>query len=171
MSETPSYLAPPHTEVTYLTADEVPTVVRVAEEVAPHEMGGIYDETFSALGPELETRGVTVAGPALALHHRLPGATMTFDVGFPVAEPLDGGNLEAGGIEFVASRLPAGRIATVSHLGAYDGLPRAWQDFMAQIVADGHETQLPFWEVYVTQPGPDVDPSTLRTDLVTLLAD
>ena len=95
---------------------------------------------------------------------------MTFDVGVPVAEPLDG-ELEAGGITFYPSSLPAGRIATISHLGGYDGLPAAWSSFMETIARDGHEPRLPFWEVYVSEPGPDVDPATLRTDLVTLLAD
>lgn len=169
MSDTPSHLAPPHTEVSYLTAQEIPTVVRAAEGVAPHEMGGIFDETFSALVPGLEEFGVTAAGPAFALHHRLPGATMTFDAGFPVTEPLNG-ELEAGGITFYPSTLPAGRIATISHIGSYEGLGRAWRSLMEQVVADGHRSEVPFWEVYVTQPGPDVDPSTLRTDLVTLLA-
>ncbi len=169
MTETPSYLAEPHTEVTYLTAEETPTVVRVTEGVAPHEMAGIFDETFSALVPGLQQFDVTATGPAFSLHHRQPGATMTFDVGFPVDKVLNG-ELEAGGITFYASRLPAGRIATISHLGGYDGLGQAWQEFMEAVARDGHQPQLPFWEVYVTEPGPDVDPSTLRTDLVTLLA-
>ncbi|WP_338749645.1 GyrI-like domain-containing protein [Janibacter alittae] len=170
MTDTPSYHAEPHTDVTYLTAEATPTVVRVAEGVAPHEMTGIFDETFSALVPGLDDFDVTAAGPAFSLHHRLPGATMTFDLGFPVTEVLNG-ELEAGGITFYASTLPAGRIATISHLGGYDGLPQAWEAFMTRVAADGHHTRLPFWEVYVTEPGPDVDPSTLRTDLVTLLDD
>ena len=167
---TPSHLAPTHTEVTYLDAEAIPTVVRTAVEVTLDEMPGIFDETFAALGPGMSEFGVTAAGPAFSLHHRQPGATMTFDVGFPVAEPLDG-ELEAGGITFYPSSLPAGRIATISHLGGYDGLAQAWGAFMEQVARDGHEPRLPFWEVYVSEPGPDVDPATLRTDLVTLLAD
>lgn len=29
---------------------------------------------------------------------------------------------------------------------------------------------LPLWEIYVTEPRPDMDPATLRTDLVTALS-
>ncbi len=166
---TPSYLDPPHTEVSYLTAEEVPTAVRVAKDVTADEMAPVFDETFGALVPGLEEHGFTAAGPALALHRRMPGATMSFEVGFPLTTPF-AGVLEAGGIEFVPSALPAGRIATVSHLGGYDELGRAWERFMQQVADDGHRPELPFWEVYVTEPGTDVDPSTLRTDLVTLLA-
>ena len=168
MSDTPSYLTEPHTEVTYLTAPETPTVVRATEGVAPHEMAGIFDETFSALVPGLQQFDVTATGPAFSLHHRQPGATMTFDVGFPVTEPLDG-ELEAGGITFVPSQLPAAEVATVSHLGGYDGLGGAWGAMMQQVAADGRQPALPFWEVYVTEPSPEMDPVDLRTDLFTRL--
>ena len=63
--------------------------------------------------------------------------------------------------------MPATQVATVSHLGGYDGLPRAWGDLMQRVADDGNQPALPFWEVYVSEPGTDVDPSTLRTDLVT----
>lgn len=166
MTDTPSEIPPARTRVTYRTAELVPTVVRVARDVAPDEMAAIFDETFTALGPALEEQGVVPAGPAFSLHHRLPGATMTFEVGFPLTAPLDG-EIEAGGIEFVPSSTPATQVATVSHLGGYEGLTQAWSGLMQQVAADGRQPALPFWEIYVGEPGPDVDPSTLRTDLVT----
>lgn len=165
----PTYLAEPYTNVTYLDVEEVPTLVRATKGVAPHEMGGIFDETFTALVRGLGQEQMIPGGPAFALHHEQPGATMTFDAGFPMAEILDG-EFEAGGITFYPSRLPAGRIATISHMGPYDGLAQAWQSLMEHIAADGHTTRLPFWEVYVTAPG-TIDPNSLRTNLVTLLAD
>lgn len=168
MSDTPSYLAAPHTGVTYLTAAQVPTIVRVARDVTPDGMAAIFDETFTALGPALGAHDVTPAGPAFSLHHRMPGATMTFEVGFPLAAPLDG-EVEADGITFVPSSMPAGPIATTSHIGSFDGLSQAWQDLMQRVADEGHQPALPFWEVYVSEPGPDVDPSTLRTDLVTMV--
>lgn len=161
----PSYFAPPHTTVTYLSSPHVPTVVRLAKDVAPEGMPATFDETFSALVPALAEQGIEIAGPAFSLHHRMPGATMTFEVGMPVAAPLDG-ELEAGGITFVPSQLPAAEVATISHLGGYDGLGGAWGDLMQRVAADGRQPGLPFWEVYVTEPSPDMDPSTLRTDLV-----
>lgn len=170
MTDSPSHLAEPYHHVTYLTAEQIPTVVRVARDVAPEEMTAIFDESFAALVPALAEHGVDIAGPAFSLHHRMPGATMTFELGFPVAQPLDG-ELEAGGITFFPSSMPATRIATISHVGGYDGLSRAWGDLMQRVADDGHRPDLPFWEVYVSEPGPDVDPSTLRTDLVTPIAE
>lgn len=165
MTDTPTYLRPPHEGVSYLVTQQIPTVVRLAQDVAPDGMPAIFDETFAALVPALAEAGVQIAGPAISLHHRMPGATMTFEVGFPVAAPLDG-QLEAGGITFLPSSMPATQVATVSHLGGYDGLGDAWGRLMQQVAADGHQPALPFWEVYVTEPSPDLDPATLRTDLV-----
>ncbi|MGW3547492.1 GyrI-like domain-containing protein [Janibacter hoylei] len=165
MTDTPTYLRPPHEGVSYLVTQQIPTVVRLAQDVAPDGMPAIFDETFAALVPALAEAGVQIAGPAISLHHRMPGATMTFEAGFPVAAPLDG-QLEAGGITFLPSSMPATQVATVSHLGGYDGLGDAWGRLMQQVAADGHQPALPFWEVYVTEPSPDLDPATLRTDLV-----
>lgn len=165
MTDTPTYLRPPHEGVSYLVTQQIPTVVRLAQDVAPDGMPAIFDETFTALVPALAEAGVQIAGPAISLHHRMPGATMTFEAGFPVAAPLDG-QLEAGGITFLPSSMPATQVATVSHLGGYDGLGDAWGRLMQQVAADGHQPALPFWEVYVTEPSPDMDPATLRTDLV-----
>ncbi|WP_282070468.1 GyrI-like domain-containing protein [Janibacter hoylei] len=165
MTDTPTYLRPPHEGVSYLVTQQIPTVVRLAQDVAPDGMPAIFDETFAALVPALAEAGVQIAGPAISLHHRMPGATMTFEAGFPVAAPLDG-QLEAGGITFLPSSMPATQVATVSHLGGYDGLGDAWGRLMQQVAADGHQPALPFWEVYVTEPSPDMDPATLRTDLV-----
>jgi len=169
VTDLPSHLDSPRTRVTYLTAEQIPTIVRVARDVTFDGMAAIFDETFSALAPALGEHGITPAGPAFSLHHRQPGATMTFEVGFPVAQPLDG-EIEADGIAFVPSSRPAGPIATISHLGGYDALSQAWQSLMQRVADDGYQPALPFWEVYVSEPGPDVDPSTLRTDLVTMVA-
>ena len=166
MSDTPSHLAPPHRQVTYLSTQQIPTVVRMAPDVRPDTMAPIFDETFPTLIAALQEQGIEVAGPAFSLHHKTPGATMTFELGFPLLEPLDG-ELEDGGIAFLPSQLPAARVATISHLGGYEGLSRAWAELMQRVTDDGRQPTLPFWEVYVTAPAPGMDPSTLRTDLVT----
>lgn len=41
---------------------------------------------------------------------------------------------------------------------------------MGDVAARGEHPSLPFWEIYVTEPRPHMDPATLRTDLVTALS-
>jgi effector-binding domain-containing protein len=83
---------------------------------------------------------------------------------------------EAGGAEgrvfelrAVASAVPGGRIAAATYLGGFDGLGGAWQTLVAALESQGETPAVPFWEVYVTEPSPDMDPAELRTDLFTAL--
>ena len=73
--------------------------------------------------------------------------------------------MEADGRRIAASELPAGDVAVISHLGAYDGLGQAWGRLMGSVGAMGRTPGTPFWESYVTEPSPNMDPATLRTDL------
>ena len=77
----------------------------------------------------------------------------------PVAAPLDG----SGRIQ--ASELPAGTVATVTHMGPYDALPQAWSALTEWMEAQGLEPAGAPWEVYMTDPGAEPDQSKWRTDI------
>lgn len=88
----------------------------------------------------------------------------------------EAGGVEVGGAEgrvfelhAVASAVPGGRIAAATYLGGFDGLGGAWQTLVAALESQGETPAVPFWEVYVTEPRPDMDPAELRTDLFTAL--
>jgi effector-binding domain-containing protein len=108
--------------------------------------------------------GADITGPAFALYHGQPGETADLEVGFPTAEAVrPDGDVEAGA-------LPAGRVARLVHAGGYDELGASWQRLGAWIVERGHRPGPVMWEVYVTEPSPDMDPADLRTELVWPLA-
>lgn len=157
--------------------EQVTAVVRV-EGYPAAQLPQLFDGVFTRLFPALGQAGVQPAGPAHALYTRMPGETVDLEVGIPVDRVLEGTvdlgslQLETGEeIPLVArtSSLPGGRIATAAHLGGYDGLGEAWQTFMEALATGGTPPGTPFWEVYVTEPSPDMDPATLRTDLFTAL--
>ncbi|GAB2536757.1 GyrI-like domain-containing protein [Brachybacterium huguangmaarense] len=135
-----------------------------------NEMSSLFDAAFWRLPGAIAAAGLTIAGPALALYRSMPGETVDLEAGFPVVGDAEGPFHLGDGLEAVVSELPAGRCATVSHLGGYDGLGEAWQRFMGDVAARGEHPSLPFWGIYVTEPRPDMDPATLRTDLVTALS-
>ena len=168
--DAPYFLGGPYPEMTVLDAPEVPTVVNVAHDYPMDRMTEIFDSTFTALFPALGQHGIQPVGPAFSLHARMPMETVDFEVGIPVDRPLAQAMTSESGLTLSPSRLPGGRIAVISHTGSYDGLGQAWERFMQAVAASGEQPRLPFWELYVTEPGPDTDPATLRTDLVTLLA-
>ncbi|MDI3330591.1 MAG: GyrI-like domain-containing protein [Micrococcus sp.] len=168
--DAPYFLGGPYRELTVLDAPEVPTVVNVATDYPMDRMAEIFDSTFTALFPALGELGIQPVGPAFALHTRMPTETVDFEVGIPVDRPLTEATTADTGLTLTPSRLPGGRIAIISHLGSYDGLAEAWGRFMQAVADSGHQPGLPFWEIYVTEPSPEADPATMRTDLVTLLA-
>lgn len=158
------------TEPTVTQADAVPTVVVKRTDYPLSEMASLFDSTFSALVPALAERGITPTGAAFSLHTRMPSATADLEVGLPVSAPL-GAPVTVGEITLEDSELPAGTVAHTSHVGGYDGLGEAWGSFMQEIAASGRAPAFPFWEVYTTEPRPDMDPATLQTDLYSLVTE
>lgn len=153
-------------------APAVHTAVIRAEAVPMATISEFFDAAFGRAFPVLFAAGVTPAGPAFALYTRVaegPDAQADLEIGFPLAEALDrqheGEPVEVDSLRVVASELPAGEIAVTSYIGSYDGLGEAWGGFLGEIGSMGRAPSVPFWESYVTDPSPDMDPATLRTDL------
>ena len=138
--------------------DQVATAV-IRGVVDMGEIASFFDESFSRLAPTVATQGVAVVGPAFALYHGTPGAVADLEVGFPTD-----GNIDADG-DVVASVLPGGRVARLVHVGSFDQLGSSWQRLEEWIVAHGLRPGADLWEVYVTEPSPDMDPADLRTEL------
>lgn len=155
-------------DVEFRDVEKVDTVVARATDHPTDQLPGLFDATFGALFPALAERGLAPAGAAFALYTRMPGDTVDIEVGVPVGSPLEA-PVTVGKVELVPSELPAGTIAATTHVGGYETLGRSWERFMMAISAAGRKPVLPFWEVYVTEPSPDTDPATLRTDLFTLV--
>ncbi|MCS6711498.1 GyrI-like domain-containing protein [Brachybacterium sp. EF45031] len=149
---------------------EVPTVAVCVRDWRTADMGHLMDTVFSQLPQALAHHGLEPAGPAYALYHRMPVATADIEVGFPVAAPAQVRLELDDDMVATPSRLPGGRVAVISHVGPYQGLAEAWGAFIAAVGERGERGALPFWEFYVTEPTPDLDPAEVRTDLVTLLA-
>jgi effector-binding domain-containing protein len=154
--------------VEFFEAAEVPTVVVRRADYPMSEMPALFDSTFSALFPALAEAGLQPAGPAFSLHTRMPTDTIDIELGVPVSAPL-AAPITRADVELVPSCQPAGSAARTAYLGGYEGLGNAWGGFMGAIAATGRRQAFPFWEVYVTQPTPETDPATLRTDLITLV--
>lgn len=166
----PYFLGGPWSQVTVLEADEFPTVVHLSTDHPMGDLASLFDPTFGALFPALGAQGLQPVGPAFALYHRVPTDTLDVELGIPVDRPMGAEGLMHADVPLTPSVLPAGRIAVVSYLGPYDDLDEAWGLFLDALTDAGHHPTLPFWEFYVTEPTPDTDPASLRTDLVTRLS-
>ena len=118
-----------------------------------------FDRAFSTLASVIAAQGITMTGPAFARYYGPPTDTADLEVGFPTSaavQPRDG--VESGA-------LPGGRVARLVHAGGFDTLGASWERLGGWIAAQGLTAGTDLWEVYVTEPSPDMDPADLRTEL------
>jgi len=141
-----------------IEVEEVPTAV-IAGVVDAAELPAFFDRSFATLPAVLAGQGVRPVGAAFARHERPVSDTADLEVGFPVDRPVSAQD----GVR--ASTLPAGRVARYVHEGGFEGLPDAWQRLAEWIDARGLTPESGMWEVYLTEPSPDMDPADLRTEL------
>lgn len=141
-----------------VTVEPVTTAV-VGGTIAAEEVRDFFDRSFSVLGEALAAQDVTPTGPAFGLYRGIPDETMDLEVGYPTDRAIEpDGSAEAG-------ELPGGRVARVVHAGGFDGLGEAWQRLGGWIAEQGLTPAETYWEVYLTEPSPDMDPAELRTEL------
>jgi effector-binding domain-containing protein len=155
----------PRSEVEWIEFDDVATAAIRFDQITQATLIEVFDKGFGTLGAAADAGAFVPAGPAVAVYHGDPMAVFDLEVALPVAVPL------ANEVEFANHRLRpsvvrGGRCAVRSHVGAYDGLGDAWQSVVAAVLASGAVLSDRWIEVYVTEPGPDVDPATLRTELI-----
>jgi effector-binding domain-containing protein len=141
-------------------ADLNETTTAVIHGVVPMaEIADFFDRSFSELATVLDRQGIAPTGPAFARYAGLPGETADLEVGFPVHDSV------APEGQVHPSSLRAGRVAHLVHAGGYDRLGEAWGRLGGWIAEQGLTSSADLWEVYVTEPSPDMDPADLRTEL------
>ncbi|HEX6140885.1 MAG TPA: GyrI-like domain-containing protein [Candidatus Limnocylindria bacterium] len=121
-------------------------------------------KAFNAALPKVAARvaqvGGVIAGPPYSRYYAYGPDGIDMEVGVPVAAPisLDG--------EVEPAELPAVEAAVAIHEGSYDHLGATY-DLVERWIADhGHEGTEGMWELYLTDPRAQPDPSTWRTQIV-----
>jgi effector-binding domain-containing protein len=149
--------------------------VAIRERVTMAGIGGLgerFGEVFAWLG----ARGLVPAGAPFFRYKVIDMAReLEIDVGVPVAAAVDGDGRVASGV------VPAGKYATLTHVGSPGGLVRATETLMDWAAAQGLRWDMSpgdngeRWagrlEIYLTDPGQEPDTSKWRTELAFRLAD
>jgi effector-binding domain-containing protein len=142
-----------------VTIDPATTAV-VRDMVRTAGLRDFFDASFQALGRTVGAQGVAVTGPAFGRYRgAVAGEALDIEVGFVTDRAVRSeGRVQAG-------TLPGGRVARVVHAGAFDGLGASWEQLRSWIADQCLSAAEDRWEVYLTQPSPELDPQTLRTEL------
>jgi len=140
------------------------TTAVIRDQVPVTQLADFFDRSFQRIVEVVGEQGVGVAGPALARYHGPPTDVADLEVGFPTSAPI----IDAGNV--VAGSLPGGQVARLVHQGSYDQLDASWGRLQGWIHEQGITPDHALWEVYVTEPSPEMDPNDLRTELNWLVA-
>ena len=123
-------------------------------------LGGTLQRAFETVWQYLNSLESVTVGPAVALYHMPCDDMLDVSAGFPVQDPV-----EAVG-RLTALELPAGRAATLLHVGPYDGLFEAHQHLDRWISQQGHVPTDVRYEIYWVDPGQVKNSEELRTEIV-----
>jgi effector-binding domain-containing protein len=128
--------------------------VDVPVEELPGAIGGAVAEVEASMAEA----GVGLAGPPFARYLAF-GPAVRAEIGFPVERPAPHvGRVYPG-------TLPGGRVASVVHVGPYDGLARTYEALQRWLEGRGLHPSGPMWEVYWSDPETEPDPATWRTEI------
>ena len=123
------------------------------------KLGAIMGPLFGEVYAYIQQGGQAPAGMPFAIYHSMDGNAVELECGMPVGSQMDGTTRVQPG------ELPCGTMATVTHMGPYEGLPNTWAALTEWMRSQGHEAAGAPWEVYVTDPGTEADQSKWRTDI------
>ena len=155
----PTRMEPSTTYEPELVEAQPATTAVIGAVIAADQLVALIDRSFPALAAVIPGQGVAIAGPAFALYHGEPGDTVDLELGFVTDRAVQPeGDVRPGS-------LPGGRVARLVHQGGYDGLGSSWGRLRSWIEEQGLTPGQDLWEVYVTEPSPDMDPDDLRTEL------
>ena len=141
-----------------VTLDPV-TTAAVRAAVRMEALRTFFDNSFSLLFATLGEQQAEPAGAPYARYRGEPTETVDVEVGIPVGAAITGDG------DVRPSELPGGEVVTATHVGPYDGLGDSYRRLAGWIGEQGRTPSSSMWEVYLTEPGPDVDPAGLRTQI------
>lgn len=139
------------------TATQHTAVIRFT--IPRSEMPNVMGPGIAELMAAITAQGIVPAGPLFTHHFKMDPGIFDFELGVPVATPV------AATGRMMPSQLLATKVARTVYRGAYEGLPGAWGEFMAWLVAGGHKPGSDLWECYLAGPESSSDPADWQTEL------
>lgn len=126
----------------------------------PDKIGPTLAEILPEVGQYLKRAGAQSAGAPFARYYTYDRDTVDMEGGVTVREAVGG----EGRVQ--ATELPGGTVATTRHVGPYTSLHRAWRAIRTWMAENGREESGAGWEVYVTDPGEELDSAKWETVIV-----
>ncbi|MDE2886917.1 MAG: GyrI-like domain-containing protein [Gemmatimonadota bacterium] len=134
-------------------------IVGIRATTTMEEIKQVIGALFGEIMEYFTRNGLAPAGMPLTIYHEMDADRLEMECGMPVASPVEGTERVRPG------ELPAGKVATVTHMGPYEQLGQTWSALMKWMEEEDLQAAGAPWEVYVTDPGEEPDQSKWRTDI------
>jgi len=141
--------------------EDVPAlhVAVIAAHVPVDRMFSHVPTTIMTVSGWLDRKGIPCTGNPLILHLGIEDDSLDVEVGFPIAQPVDGD-------EVVSVRsYPEAHAAVIEHHGRYEELPSLYGPFEEWIHEHGLTPATPIREQYLTNPSDTPDPDAWVTQI------
>ena len=146
-------------EIAVVTQREIPTI-GIRSMVPRDQMQAFFSESYGRLFHLIGPDGVTVAGAPYGRFRGMPSDPIDVEAGIPVTEPT-----ESSG-DIVAGVLPATEAVEAIHVGPYDTLPETYGEIIQWLTEHNLVPAYESWEMYLTDPMQEPDPSKWQTRIV-----
>ncbi|HEX5050321.1 MAG TPA: GyrI-like domain-containing protein [Planctomycetota bacterium] len=134
-------------------------VASIRVKCKPSEISATLAVVLPEVMAHLNATGAKMAGAPFSRYHTMGTDEIDLEAGIPVQKPIE----EKGRVK--NSELPAGKVATVWHIGPYDKLGSAHEALAAFAASKHLAVNGGPWEVYWTDPGMVPDSAKWRTQL------
>lgn len=141
------------------TKIEAQPIVGIRTQASMDNIGELMGPLFGEVFGYIQQQGQQPAGMPFAIYHNMTENEVDFECGMPVEAAIEGQG------RIVAGELPAGKVATVTHMGPYEDLQVTWEALTGWMESQGLQPAGAPWEVYFTDPGTEPDQSKWRTDI------
>jgi effector-binding domain-containing protein len=131
----------------------------VAVDVARDDLSTAVGTAIAEVKAAMAEAGVILAGPPFARYLAFEPRVRA-EIGFPVLRPAP----HVGRV--FPGRLPGGRVASIVHVGPFDGLQQTYALLFRWLAELGMQPTGATWEVYWSDPEAEPDPATWRTEIV-----
>lgn len=132
----------------------------VFELVAVDQIGAALAQMLPKVGQWLSQGHGEFVGPPYARYHAGPDGKFELEAGTPVSAPVVGDDIVR------AETLPGGRCAVATFHGSYQHLQAGHARLQEWMSAHGETSGGDPWELYVTDPMEEKDPTKWETVIV-----
>jgi AraC family transcriptional regulator len=131
----------------------------VRQEVRQEEISTALGQMFQAVRQVLTNQRIEMDGSLFARYHEF-GEVVDLEAGVPVKTPIQTeGQVRPG-------TLPSGPAAIAVHAGPYETLPQTYEAIQAWLASAGRSASGAPWEIYLTDPSLEPDPSKWLTEVI-----